>query len=49
MMRVPTPEEAALIMTRDPNIAKNWKPLSLIQVDGVTINGVYKGGAYPQY
>ncbi len=49
MMRVPTPEEAALIMTRDPNIAKNWKPLSLIQVDGFTINGVYKGGAYPQY
>lgn len=46
-MRVPSPEEAMLVMTRSPEIAKNLEPLHLVQVDGVTINGVYKGGQYP--
>lgn len=46
VMRVPTIAEASLVLTRSKDIAKDLEPLKLIQVDGVTINGVYKGGAY---
>jgi hypothetical protein len=46
VMRVPTIAEASLVLTRSKDIAKDLEPLKLIQVDGVTMNGVYKGGAY---
>lgn len=45
-MRVPTPGEAVLVMTRMSEIAKDLEPLYQVTVGGVVINGVYKGGMY---